>query len=540
MEEASMTQAFAGSGDSGVRSNDEQPYEAQSHGLFSSEEGARYVRVVILGTGFSGLGMAIRLKQSGYEDFVVLERAADIGGTWRDNSYPGCACDIPSHLYSFSFALNPQWSRMYSPQPEIWDYLRRIAVRYDILPHIRWNSELREAVWSEDDQRWHITTAQELLTADVLILGNGPLSEPSLPTIKGIERFEGVLFHSAQWDHDVDLTGKRVAVIGTGASAVQFVPQIQPRVGHLTLFLRTPPWILPRMDHAIPAWKHTMFRLLPLTQHFARSRIYWRQELSALGLVYRPRMLEKAVTLAQRHLERQVSDPVLRATLTPTYAMGCKRILLSDDFYPVLSRPNVEVVSERVREVREKSIVTEDGSEREIDVIICGTGFHVTDAPLPQSIHGRGDITLAERWQGGQNAYLGTTVAGFPNLFLLIGPNTGLGHNSMVYMIESQFSYILDGLRKMDQQKLQAVDVRPEVQEAFNVEIQRRMEGTVWMSGCASWYLDASGRNTTIWPGFTFEYRHRTLHFDLQHYNMMPRRTVPPLEEPVAVGHESR
>ena len=534
-----MTQAFAGSDDS-VASNDLPQQAILPRESSNEEEEARHVRIVILGTGFSGLGIAVRLKQSGYEDFVVLERAADIGGTWRDNSYPGCACDIPSHLYSFSFALNPQWSRMYSSQAEIWDYLRHIAVRYDILPHIRWNSELREAVWNEEEQCWHITTAQELLTADMLILGNGPLSEPSLPSITGIERFEGELFHSAQWKHDVDLTGKRVAVVGTGASAVQFVPQIQPRVGHLALFLRTPPWVLPRGDHPIPKWQRSLFHVLPFTQYIERSRIYWRQELTALGLVYRKPILKEAVKLAQRYLERQVPDPLLRAKLTPTYALGCKRILLSDDFYPALSQPNVEVVSERIREVRAKSIIIEDGSEREIDVIICGTGFHVTDAPLPQHIHGRNGVSLAERWQGGQNAYLGTTVTGFPNLFLLIGPNTGLGHNSMVYMIESQLAYILDCLRKMDRQNLQAVDVWPEVQEAFNAEVQRRMQGTVWMSGCSSWYLDANGRNTTIWPGFTFEFRRRTQCFDQQHYNVQCRKTLPPLGEPAAVGREKQ
>jgi cation diffusion facilitator CzcD-associated flavoprotein CzcO len=535
-----MTQTFAGSGDS-VISNDQQQQATVPRGESSNgEEDACHVHIVILGTGFSGLGMAVRLKQSGYEDFVVLEKAADIGGTWRDNSYPGCACDIPSHLYSFSFALNPRWSRVYSPQPEIWDYLRHIAARYDILPHIRWNSELQDAVWHEDDQRWHITTAQELLTTDMLILGNGPLSEPALPSIAGLEHFEGVLFHSARWNHDEDLTGKRVAVVGTGASAVQFVPQIQPGVGHLSLFLRTPPWVLPRRDHPIPEWQRTLFRAVPFAQRFERSRIYWRQELTAIGLVYRQPILEKAEKFALRYLERQVSDPILRAKLTPTYALGCKRILLSDDFYPALSQPNVEVVSERIREVRAKSIVTEDGSEREIDVIICGTGFHVTDAPLPQHIRGRNGVSLAEQWHGGQSAYLGTAVAGFPNLFLLIGPNTGLGHNSMIYMIEAQLSYIMDCLRKMKKRHLQAVEVRSEVQEAYNAEVQKRMQGTIWMSGCKSWYLDPSGRNTTIWPGFTFEFRYRTLHFDQQRYNLIQHKMQPSIGDAVAVGHESR
>ncbi|MEO8972812.1 MAG: NAD(P)/FAD-dependent oxidoreductase [Ktedonobacteraceae bacterium] len=490
----------------------------------SGEAPVRAVRVVILGTGFSGLGMAIRLKQRGQEDFVIIEKAADIGGTWRDNTYPGCACDIPSHLYSFSFALNPRWSHMYSQQPEIQDYLRHCAKQFGILPHIQWNSELLDATWNEDAQRWHITTTQGQIIADILILGNGPLSEPSLPRIPGIERFEGTLFHSAQWNHDYDLTGKHVAVIGTGASSVQFIPRIQPLVGYLSLFQRTPPWIIPRRDHEIPSWHRTLFRLLPITQRVVRTRIYWRQELTALGFVYQPRMLESAMQLARRHLARQVPDPILREKLTPQYTLGCKRVLLSDDFYSALTQPNVEVITDRIREVQARSIVTEDGKVYEADTIICATGFHVTDSQLPQCIHGRGGQSLADSWQSGSHAYLGTTVAGFPNLFLLIGPNTGLGHNSMVFMIQAQLSYILDCLRKMDRHQLHTVEVQPAIQKAFNTEMQKRMQGTVWTSGCASWYLDASGHNTTLWPGFTFEFRRRTRHFDQQHYDLTPQQ----------------
>jgi cation diffusion facilitator CzcD-associated flavoprotein CzcO len=485
----------------------------------------RHVHIAILGTGFSGLGMAIRLKQRSEHDFVVLEKSNDIGGTWRDNTYPGCACDIPSHLYSFSFALNPHWSRAYAPQPEIWDYLRRCARRYGILPHIQWNSEMLDATWNEVEQCWHITTTRGRFTANILILGYGPLSEPSLPNIPGIKTFEGVIFHSAQWRHDYDLTGKRVAVIGTGASAVQFVPQIQPKVGHLALFLRTPPWILPRLDHPIPLWKQYMYRLLPFTHRLRRARIYARLEIAALGMVYRPQALEQFMGIARRHLEKQVPDLVLQAKLMPNYIMGCKRILLSDDFYPSLLQPNVEVISERIREVRAYGIVTEDGVEHEADTIICGTGFHVTDSHIPRCIHGQGGQSLAGRWQDGYSAYLGTTVSGFPNMFLLIGPNTGLGHNSMVYMIESQINYIIDCLRTMQRRNIQAVEVRPDVQEAFNEQLQERLKTTVWQSGCKSWYLDARGRNTTIWPGFTFEFRHRTRHFDTQHYTLVPRHS---------------
>ncbi|GCE24815.1 flavin-binding monooxygenase [Dictyobacter alpinus] len=485
------------------------------------------VRIVILGTGFAGLGMAIRLKQQGYKDFVLLERASDIGGTWRDNTYPGCACDIPSHLYSFSFALNSQWSRTYSPQSEIQAYLQRCARRFGIIPHIRWNTELQDAIWQEDKRLWQITTSQGTLWTDILILGNGPLSQPSLPNIPGLTQFEGTLFHSAQWKHDYDLTGKRIAVIGTGASAIQFVPHIQPLASSLTLFQRTPPWILPRLDHAITARQKQLYQFLPIIQRLIRTRMYWERELTALGMVYRSKMLLKAEQIAHRHLERQVSDPELRTRLTPRYAMGCKRILLSDDFYPAVSQPNVEVVTEHIRQVEGKNIITEDGQTYEVDTIICGTGFHVTDTELPHHIYGREGQSLADKWRNGPEAYYGTTVAGFPNLFLLIGPNTGLGHNSMVYMIESQLTYILDCLRIMNKRNIQSIEVQSNVEETFVKEMQRRMKGTVWASGCVSWYLDARGHNTTLWPGFTFEYRHRIRHFDAQHYTLLPSEKSP-------------
>ncbi len=517
-----MPGIFASRGNSKIHPDDRHTH--LSDGSSNYDSPVRHVHVAIVGAGFSGLGMAIQLKKHGQHDFIVIEQATDIGGTWRDNVYPGCACDVPSHLYSFSFALNPDWSRSYSSQREIWQYLRRCARRFGVLPHIRWNNQLLDATWNDDEQRWHITTTQARFTADFLILGNGPLSEPSLPSIPGIDQFEGVLFHSAQWNHDYDLTGKRVAVIGTGASAIQFVPRIQPLVERLTLFQRTAPWILPRLDHPIPRWQRTMFRLIPLTQRLARARIYWRLELFAVGFVYQPQRMEEAMNIGRRHLARQVADPALRAKLTPQFILGCKRVLLSNDFYPAISQPNVEVVTEHIREVRAGSIVTEDGKEYEIDALICGTGFHVTDARFPFCVNGRGGQSLGESWQNGQQAYLGTTVAGFPNLFILAGPNTGIGHTSLVFIIESQINYILDCLRTMRRRKQQTVEVQPEIQEAFNAEMQQRMQKSVWTSGCASWYLDARGKNTTLWPGFTFEFRRRTRHFDTRNYNLVRQR----------------
>ncbi|MBN9388246.1 MAG: NAD(P)/FAD-dependent oxidoreductase [Chloroflexi bacterium] len=476
--------------------------------------------VAIIGTGFAGLGMAIRLKQSGQHDFVILERASELGGTWRDNSYPGCACDVQSHLYSFSFALNPEWSHVYSPQAEIWQYLQKTAEKFGIMPHIRWNSPLLEASWDEAAKAWQITTPQGDITARVLILGNGPLSEPSLPNIPGLNSFKGKFFHSACWDHDYDLTGKRVGVIGTGASAIQIVPEIQPQVGQLVLFQRTPPWIVPRQDRAIPESHRKLFKRFPLAQRFVRTVIYWQRELLAYGLTrYNPDRSKMFAQLAARHLQRQVADPVLRAKLTPNYAFGCKRILLSDNFYPALTRSNVEVVTERIATIIPDGVTTADGKEFRLDTLVCATGFHATDSPLFGKIKGRGGQILAETWREGMQAYLGSTVAGFPNMFFLIGPNTGLGHSSMILMIESQLNYIVGALRTMKKEGLKAIEVRPDVVASYNEWLQDRLKKTVWNSGCKSWYLDKQGHNTTLWPGFTFSFRRLTRRFKAARYN---------------------
>ena len=479
----------------------------------------RHAHVAIVGAGFSGLGMAIRLKRQGDDDFVILERGTDVGGTWRDNTYPGCACDVPSHLYSFSFAPNPNWSHAYSPQPEIFAYLRDCVERFGLGPHIRWNTEVTDMTWDAQAQRWRIATSQGPLTASVLVLGAGPLSEPSFPAIPGLDSFEGAVFHSARWDHSHDLTGERVAVIGTGASAIQFVPRIQASVGRLTLFQRTPPWIIPRQDREIPGWRRDIYRTLPLARGLTRGMIYWQREFSALGMVYQPAILQRAERLVLRFLENQVADPVLRSKLTPNYRMGCKRILLSDDFYPALTQPNVEVVTERIREIHSTSIITDDGAERDVDTIILATGFHVADVPIAKRICGRDGRRLSEVWRDGSQAYLGSTVSGFPNLFFLIGPNTGLGHTSMIFMIEAQINYTLDALHYMRRHGIETLDVRPSVMKSFNELLQRRMRKTVWTSGCGSWYLDARGRNTTLWPGFTWEFWLRARRFDPSGYH---------------------
>jgi cation diffusion facilitator CzcD-associated flavoprotein CzcO len=482
------------------------------------------VRVAVIGAGFAGLCAAIRMKELGLHDFVVLERGDDVGGTWRDNTYPGAACDVPSHLYSFSFAPNPEWTRSFSPQPEIQAYLRRCASDFGIYPHVRFGVEVASAVWNDERQRWTLATTAGTVEAQFLIGAMGALSEPAVPALPGLDRFEGETFHSAEWDHDLDLRGRHVASIGTGASAIQYVPEIAPSVGALDVYQRTPPWIIPRTDRAISRAERWVYRRVPAVQRLVRSLIYWSRESYVLGFTRTRTLMRVPERIARTHLARQVPDPQLRARLEPDYAIGCKRILISNDYYPTLSRDNVNLVTDGIREVRARSIVAADGTERPADVIIFGTGFAVTDIPAADRIWGRNGLLLREAWRDGMQAYKGTTIAGFPNFFMLVGPNTGLGHTSMVYMIEAQVSYVLDALRQMMRLGIEALDVRPQVQAAANAELQERMAGTVWTTGgCASWYLDPQGRNTTLWPDFTFRFRTTTRRFDLAAYARPPR-----------------
>jgi cation diffusion facilitator CzcD-associated flavoprotein CzcO len=485
-----------------------------------------HVAVAVIGTGFAGLGMAIRLRQMGVEDFVVLERADEVGGTWRDNTYPGCQCDVPSHLYSLSFAPNPEWTRTFSMQPEIGAYLKHVADDYDVRRFVRFGQEVRSATWDEPRARWLLETPAGVLEADIVVSGVGALSEPSIPKLPGMETFEGAMFHSAAWDHDVDLAGKRVAVVGTGASAIQFIPHIQPKVKSLAVFQRTPPWVMPHPDRPLSEFEHRLYRAFPLARKLMRDGIYWAREAFVLGFMH-PRLMRLGERIARRHLAKQVRDPGLRRKLTPSYRMGCKRVLLSNDYFPALQQPNVEVVTDGIAEVRPRSVVDADGIEREVDAILFGTGFHVIDMPFADRVTGRGGATLAERWDGGMKALKGTSIPGFPNFFMLLGPNTGLGHNSVVFMIEAQIQYVADALRTLREQGATTVEVREEAVEAYDAEIQERLKGSVWNTGgCASWYLDDKGRNSVIWPGFTWPYKRRTLRFDPEAYELRTARAA--------------
>jgi cation diffusion facilitator CzcD-associated flavoprotein CzcO len=480
-------------------------------------------RVAIIGAGFSGLGMAIRLKQEGIEDFVVIERASEIGGTWRDNTYPGCQCDIPSVLYSYSFAPNPNWTRTYPLQEEIRDYLRRCASEFGVLPFIRFEHEVLSATWEKERRRWRIETSHGDITADVMVGAQGGLSNPSVPDIPGLEDFEGTRFHSAQWDHDHDLTGERVAVIGTGASAIQFVPEIQPKVGRLHLFQRTPSWVMPDPDRPLTNFEHRLFQRVPAAQRAVRGLVYVVMEGTVLMTMVDKRLAKGLESIARRHLRSQVRDPELRRKLTPRYTIGCKRITMSDSYYPALAQPNAEVVTDGIREIRARSIVTSDGTEREVDTIVLGTGFHVHDAPGFDRVRGRDGLTLAEAWKGSPRAYLGTTIAGFPNLFLLVGPNSAGGFNSIIFTSEAHINYALNAIKAMDRHRLGAVEVRSDVYDAFAREAEEKLRHSVWNEGgCQSWYLDPNGRNGVWWPGFMGSLWRRTRRFDLSEYRLQP------------------
>jgi cation diffusion facilitator CzcD-associated flavoprotein CzcO len=485
----------------------------------------RHVSVLIIGAGFAGLGAAIRLAQQGRRDFLVVERGSEVGGTWRDNTYPGAACDVPSHLYSYSFELNPNWTRSFSPQPEIQDYLVRTARKYGVHDHLLLDTEVLDARWDPAGSVWQVQTTRGSITANVLAPAVGALCEPALPDVAGIDQFTGEIFHSARWDHTADLTGKRVAIIGTGASAIQIVPAIVDKVGHLDVYQRTAPWVMPRHDRAYPPLEKLAYKHVPGLQRAAREAIYWGREWYVLGFAFQPAILKAAQRIAARNISKAIEDDDLRRRVTPNWQIGCKRILISNDWYPALAREHVDLVTDPIREVRANAVVTADGTVREVDAIIVATGFHVTDSPAFDRIAGTDGVSLGQHWRRhGQQAYKGATVHGFPNLVFLIGPNMGLGHSSMVYMAESAINYLDSTLRTMDQHGLATFDVRADAQRGYNEQLQRRMKRTIWTrGGCSSWYLDKNGNNTTLWPSFTFLFRRMTKRFDLAAYDTTAR-----------------
>jgi cation diffusion facilitator CzcD-associated flavoprotein CzcO len=484
-----------------------------------------HTRALIIGTGFSGLGMAIALQRQGV-DFLLLEKADEIGGTWRDNTYPGCACDIPSHMYSFSFEPKPDWRHMWSFQPEIFDYLKGVTDKYGLRRYVRFNSRVDRAHWDDDDQTWHVftDTGQEYV-AQFLVSGAGGLHIPLIPDIEGIDEFRGDTFHSAQWDHDVDLTAKRVAVIGTGASAIQIVPAIVEDVAELHLYQRTPAWVMPRPNNAFPEWTRRMFATVPGARALMRAGIYWIHEAVGFAMTREPRLLKIGELMGRWNIRRSIKDPELRRKLTPSYRAGCKRILNSDTYYGGIADPRTEVMTEGIARMTPDGIVTTDGREHPADVVVFATGFHVTDSYTYVDIKGSGGEDLVDRWnREGIQAHRGIAVAGMPNLFFLLGPNTALGHNSVVFMIESQIRYVAKAIAAVDKSGARALSPSRHAQDEFNAELQDDLATTVWNTGgCRSWYLDDHGVNRALWSGMTWQYWLATRRFRRSEYEFSGR-----------------
>jgi len=481
-------------------------------------------RVVIIGAGFGGIGMAIALRQAGIDDFVVLDQAQDLGGTWRDNSYPGLTCDVPSLLYSFSF--RPwRWSRRFPPREEILAYLHALVAENRLGPHLRFGCAVSAARFDADSSGWELTLGDgSTLQATSVVCAVGQLGRPALPDIPGRDDFAGPSWHSGRWNHDVDLAGQRVAVVGTGASAIQFVPEVAKVAGHVDVYQRTAPYVLPKADRPYRAAEQAVFDRLPLVRKADRLRIFLYGELLTSGFVLSPRLLAGPMAMWRHQLRTQIADPGLRAKCEPDYVMGCKRVVFSDAWYPALARPNVELVTDRIERITADGVVTADGTARAADVIVYATGFRSVEFLAPMAVTGTGGQRLEDAWRDGAMAYLGVTVTGFPNFFMLYGPNTNLGGNSIIYMLEGQIGYVLGALKALDAGQLAWLDVRPEVQEKFNSWVQSASRKTVWESGCHSWYTTESGRNTNNWPDHTFLYRYRVRHFDPAAYRMMPRQ----------------
>jgi cation diffusion facilitator CzcD-associated flavoprotein CzcO len=478
--------------------------------------------IVIIGTGFGGLGMAIQLKKAGFGNVTLLEKAGRVGGTWRDNTYPGAACDVQSHFYSYSFEPKHDWSRKFGLQHELLGYMEHCVKKYGLGEQIRFNCEVADAVFDDVRNLWTLRlTDGETLEAQVVITATGQLNQPAWPNIEGVSDFEGACFHSARWNHDYDLKDKRVAVIGTGASAIQFVPEVANKVKSLVLFQRSAAWVLPKPDRPFKNWEQTLFKAVPAWDRLYRYLIYWKNESRGLAFTRFHRLLDIFARQAKKAASKHVTDPEKLKHIIPDYQIGCKRILISNDWYPAINQPNLDLVTDPIEKIDSTGVQTLSGRHYPVDAIIFGTGFRASEFLSPIRVTGRGGITLNEAWQDGAVAFKGITVSGFPNLFMLYGPNTNLAHNSILYMLESQFQYVLGCLKALQKYPGSAMDVRKDRLERYSRVVQEGLEGSVWSSGCSSWYLDANGKNTLNWPGFTFSYRFSTRHVDTADYQFL-------------------
>lgn len=477
---------------------------------------SRRTKIAIIGSGFGGLGMAIRLLQNGISDFMILEKATEVGGTWRENQYPGAACDVQSHMYSFSFEPKSDWSQRYATSTEIHQYILDVTEKYQLRQYCQFEHEVIGAHYQEDLAHWYLDIKDQTpILAQFVILASGPLHIPQIPTIKGIEKFKGKIFHSAQWDHQYDLHGKSVASIGTGGSAIQYLPEIAPTVKQLYVYQRTAAWVIPRDERKYININKKIFEKFPLLRKAYRARLYWSNE-SRVVPIFKPEIMKYGQKLAEAFIKFQVKDKSIAQKLTPDYVMGCKRILISNKYFPTFNRKNVELITDGIQEITENSIINKDGNERQIDCIIYGTGF-ITDPRIYMKdfpCKGARGHDLMQDWQNGAESYYGMLIKGFPNLFQLIGPNTTLGHNSLIFMIEAQVEYILKLLAEMKKQHADSIEVKAEIQDQFNVKVQHDLKNTVWSSGCNSWYTNAEGKNFVLWSGYTWKYWWETQRLD--------------------------
>ncbi len=474
--------------------------------------------VAVVGAGFAGVAAVVKLKPAGNDDVTVFERGERIGGVWHHNTYPGAACDVPSHQYEFSFAPNPRWSRRYAPQAEIQAYVEDVARREGVVDRIRTGTEVTGASWDAQRSRWTLETAAGPHEADVLITACGQLAVPSVPPIPGLDSFDGPAFHSARWDHSVDVAQKRVAVVGSGCSAIQIVPAIQPKVAHVDVYQRSPGWTIPKMDFAYSERTKRLFERFPALQRADRAAVFAFMELGAAGMTKQQWLLGPFRAVARRQITKAIKDPELRAKVTPKDEIGCKRIMLTDEWYPTLVKPNVDLVTDRIAEVTPAGIRTQDGTERPYDVLVLATGFEAHAFVAPMHVVGEEGKSLAEVWGGVPKAYLGTSVAGFPNMFLLYGPNTNGGTGSVIYTIEAGVDHVIAALRELDRRDAQRIEVRRRAAEEFDRELRAALRNTVWHSGCTSWYVDEHGNDPSQWPWLWSQYRRRTERLDPDAY----------------------
>ena len=477
--------------------------------------------MAVVGGGFGGVGAAAMLKRAGYEDVTVFERGERVGGVWHHNTYPGAACDIPSHLYEFSFAPNPRWSRRYAPQAEIQAYLEEIASRYGVRDRIRTSTDVLSARWDEARDTWVLETTAGTHEANVLVTACGQLSVPTVPPIPGLDSFAGPAFHTARWRHDVDLTGKRVAVIGTGCSAIQVVPAIQPIVDQVDVYQRSPGWTFPKMDFPYSERSQRLFERFPALQRLDRAAIFYFQELAAAGMTKHRWLLPAFRAISRRRINQAITDPELRRKVTPTDEIGCKRIMLTDEWYPTLTKPNVELIADRIAEVTPGGIRTQDGGERPADVLVLATGFATHGFVAPMEIVGASGRRLSEAWADVPRAYLGLSVPDFPNMFLLYGPNTNGGSGSVVNTIESGVNHVIAALRELDRAEARRIEVSRAAADRFDRELRAALAGTVWHSGCTNWYVDENGHDPNQWPWLWTTYRRRTERLEPDTYELV-------------------